>query len=222
MRLSCKDTGLAMALGLLGTKLGMTTAFDERGRGVAVTLLEITPNRVTQVKTVGKEGYNAVQLGVGEKRRPTKAEAGHAARSGGPAPAFLREFRLAADPPALGSQITVDLFADVAAVDVSARSKGKGFAGVVKRHNFSRGPKTHGSKAYRRPKSSGTSATPSEVLNGRPMPGHMGAAWTTCRNVKVLKVDVEKGLLIVKGATPGPNGCRVVVCPTRKRRRHHK
>jgi len=200
----------------------MTTAFDERGRAVAVTVLEITPNRVTQVKTVAKDGYDAVQVGVGEKRHPTKPETGHAARSGGPAPAFVREFRIAEEPPAIGSLLTVDLLADVAAVDISARSKGKGFAGVVKRHNFSRGPKTHGSKAYRRPKSSGTSATPSEVLNGRPMPGHMGAAWTTCRNVKVFKIDAAKSLLVVKGATPGPNGCLVVVRPTGKRRRHHK
>lgn len=206
-----------MPLGMLGKKLGMTTAFDDEGRAVAVTVLELPPNRLTQVKTPERDGYAAVQLGLGEKKRPNKPEAGHAAKAGVAASATLREFRLAdAASYKAGDVVDISIFEGVAAVDVRARSKGRGFAGVVKRHGFRRGPKTHGSKAYRRPKSIGASATPSEVYKGKRMPGHMGHAWLTAQNLKIFRLDAEKALLIVKGAAPGPNGGLVVVSPARK------
>jgi large subunit ribosomal protein L3 len=206
-----------MPLGMLGKKLGMTTAFDEDGRAFAVTVLELRPNRLTQVKSPEKDGYAAVQLGLGEKKRPNKPEAGHAARAGVAAPAVLREFKTA-DAASFkpGDVVEVSIFEGVPAVDVRALSKGRGFAGVIKRHGFRRGPKSHGSKAYRRPKSAGASATPSEVYRGKRMPGHMGHRWLTCANLKVFRLDVEKSLLVVKGAAPGPNGGIVVVSPARK------
>ncbi len=206
-----------MPLGMLGKKLGMTTAFDEEGRAVAVTVLELPPNRLTQVKSPEKDGYAAVQLGLGEKKRPNKPEAGHAARAGVAPPEVLREFRTA-DAASFkpGDVVDVSIFEGVAAVDVRARSKGRGFAGVIKRHGFRRGPKSHGSKAYRRPKSIGASATPSKVYKGKRMPGHMGHRWLTCASLKVFRLDAEKSLLVVKGPTPGPNGGLVVVSPARK------
>jgi large subunit ribosomal protein L3 len=206
-----------MALGMLGKKLGMTTAFDEEGRAVAVTVLELPPNRLAQVKTPERDGYAAVQLGLGEKKRPNKPEAGHAAKSGVAVPAVLREFRTAdVEPFKAGDVVDISIFEGVAAVDVRARSKGRGFAGVIKRHGFRRGPKSHGSKAYRRPKSIGASATPSKVYKGKRMPGHMGHRWLTTANLKVFRLDAAKSLLIVKGAAPGPNGGLVVVSPSRK------
>lgn len=206
-----------MPLGMLGKKLGMTTVFDDEGRAVGVTVLELPPNRLVQVKTPERDGYAAVQLGLGEKKRPTKPEAGHAAAAGSPAPAVLREFRVddTGDMKA-GDVVDVSMFEGVGAVDIRARSKGRGFAGVIKRHKFHRGPKTHGSKAYRRPKSIGASATPSEVYKGKKMPGHMGHRWLTAANLKVFRVDAEKSLLVIKGAAPGPNGGLVVVSPSRK------
>ena len=212
-----------MRLGMLGKKLGMTTVFDEAGRAVGVTVLELPPNRVYQVKTAAKEGYAAVQLGIGRKKHPPKAEAGHAVKAGVPAAAVLREFRVDAnDPLAVGGDVDLSLFENVKSVDVLSVSKGRGFAGVIKRWKFHRGPKTHGSKAYRRPKSSGPSTTPAEVRNGKRMPGHMGARRVTVRNLKVVQVDADKSLLVVEGATPGPNGGRVVVYPTNKRTRAHR
>ena len=206
-----------MALGMLGKKLGMTTVFDDEGRAVAVTVLELPPNRLTQVKTPERDGYAAVQLGLGEKKRPNKPEAGHAAKAGVAAPATLQEFRVG-DPGVFkaGDVVDVSMFEGVAAVDIRARSKGRGFAGVIKRYGFHRGPKTHGSKAYRRPKSIGASATPAEVCKGKKMPGHMGHRWLTAANLKVFRVDAEKSLLVIKGAAPGPNGGLVVVFPARK------
>ena len=206
-----------MPLGMLGKKLGMTTAFDDEGRAVAVTVLELPPNRLTQVKTSERDGYAAVQLGLGEKKRPNKPETGHAAKAGVSAPAVLREFRLGdVEPYKAGDVVDISIFEGVGAVDIRARSKGRGFAGVIKRHNFHRGPTTHGSKAYRRPKSIGASATPSKVYKGKKMPGHMGHRWLTEANLKVFRLDAEKALLIVKGAAPGPNGGLVVVLPARK------
>jgi large subunit ribosomal protein L3 len=206
-----------MPLGMLGKKLGMTTAFDDEGRAVAVTVLELPPNRLTQVKTPERDGYAAVQLGLGEKKRPTKPETGHAAKAGVSAPAVLREFRLGdVESYKAGDVVDISIFEGVGAVDIRARSKGRGFAGVIKRHGFHRGPKTHGSKAYRRPKSIGASATPSKVYKGKKMPGHMGHGRLTAANLKVFGLDAEKSLLIVKGAAPGPNGGLVVVSPSRK------
>jgi large subunit ribosomal protein L3 len=195
----------------------MTTVFDDEGRAVAVTVLQLPPNRLVQVKTPERDGYIAVQLGLGEKKRPNKPEAGHAAKADVAAPALLREFRVAdAGAMKAGDVVDVSMFEGVGAVDIRARSKGRGFAGVIKRHKFHRGPKTHGSKAYRRPKSIGASATPSEVYKGKKMPGHMGHRWLTAANLKVFRVDAEKSLLVIKGAAPGPNGGLVVVSPARK------
>jgi large subunit ribosomal protein L3 len=209
-----------MTLGMLGKKLGMTTAFDEEGRAVAVTVFELPPNRLTQIKTVDRDGYTAVQLGLAEKKRPTKAQTGHAEKAGIPAPAVLREFRVDdVEGYNAGDVIDLSIFEGVPAVDVRARSKGRGFAGVIKRHGFHRGPKTHGSKSYRRPKSIGASATPSKVYKGKRMPGHMGHRKLIVSNLKVFRLDAEKSLLIVKGAAPGPNGGLVEVYPARKARK---
>jgi len=210
---------MTMALGLIGKKLGMTTVFDARGRAVAVTVLELAPNRVAQVKTQAREGYDAVQLGWGEKKHPRRAEAGHAAKAGGACPRLLKEFRAPGRELKTGDVVDITLFEGVAAVDVKARSKGRGFAGVIKRWGFSRGPKTHGCKAYRRPKSSGASTTPAEVRNGKRMPGHMGDRWLTCRNLQVVRLEAERSLLVIRGGTPGPNGGQVIVYPTNKRKR---
>ena len=192
--------------GLLGRKLGMLQIFDDQGRLRGVTAVEVGPCWVTQVRTEEKEGYSAVQLGYGEKKKLTKPASGHLAASGAPNLRHLAEFR-AEGELALGDRVGVELFEVGQFVDVTATSKGRGFAGGVKRHHFAGGPKTHGqSDRHRAPGSIGAGTTPGRVFKGTKMAGHMGAKRTTVRNLEVLSRNEDRGVIFVTGTVPGPNG----------------
>ncbi len=201
--------------GLIGKKLGMTRIFDTGGLAVPVTVIEAGPCFVVQKKTAAKEGYEALQLGFERKSlgKCNKPEKGHLEKHGAKS-GFknLREFRWeSGDPHEEGQEITVEQFAIGDRVDVIGTSKGKGFAGTVKRHNFHRGPMTHGSMNHRAPGSIGQSAYPSRVINGKKLPGRMGNARVTLRNLEVVDVRPEENLLVVKGAIPGPNQGLVLI-----------
>lgn len=209
-----------MISGIIGRKMGMTQLFAEDGTVTPVTVIKAGPCVVIQTKSAaGRDGYNAVQLGLVEDKpirlkNVTKPLQGHFEKTGGGTPPtrILREFRLNAEPDAsVGDQVKVDLFADGDKIDVVGKSKGRGFAGTIKRHNFSRGPESHGSMNVRAPGSIGQSAYPSRVIKGTRSSGHMGDARVTVQNLTVAKVDVENNLLMVLGAVPGPNGGLVVV-----------
>jgi large subunit ribosomal protein L3 len=195
--------------GIIGKKLGMTQLFDEAGAVVPVTVIEAGPCPVLQVRSSDKEGYRAVQLGFGQKKaaRAGKAEIGHAAKAGlETAPQVLREFRLAGDQEAaIGDTVTVDAFELGSRVKVTGTTKGRGFQGVVKRHGFAGGRASHGAtRIHRAPGSIGAGTNPSRVIKGKRMPGHMGNAQQTVRNLKVAKIDAERNLLYIRGAVPGP------------------
>ncbi len=192
--------------GLLGRKLGMLQVFDDQGRLRGATALEVGPCWVTQVRTEEKDGYAAVQLGYGEKRKLNKPASGHLAASGAPNLRHLAEFR-ATGEVSLGDQIGADIFEQGELVDVTATSKGRGFQGGVKRHHFRGGPKTHGqSDRHRAPGSIGAGTTPGRVFKGTRMAGHMGAARTTVRNLEVIGRNDERGVIFVAGTVPGPPG----------------
>ncbi|MFO7581220.1 50S ribosomal protein L3 [Guyparkeria sp.] len=211
-----------MALGVVGRKVGMTRVFDDSGVSTPVTVIEVEPNRVTQKKVDDVDGYTALQVTVGERRpnRVTKPMAGHFAKASVAAGRAVREFRV--DESMLGeyetgSEITVEIFNEVPAVDVTGTSKGKGFAGTVKRHNFRTQDATHGnSLSHRVPGSIGQNQTPGRVFPGKKMAGHMGDERVSALNLKVVRVDVENGLLLVKGAVPGATGGDVLVRPSVK------
>ncbi|QGT79233.1 50S ribosomal protein L3 [Guyparkeria halophila] len=211
-----------MALGVVGRKVGMTRVFDESGASTPVTVIEVEPNRVTQKKVDDVDGYTALQVTVGERRpgRVTKPMAGHFAKASVAAGRAVREFRVDEDVLAnyeAGNEITVEIFNDVPAVDVTGTSKGKGFAGTVKRHNFRTQDATHGnSLSHRVPGSIGQNQTPGRVFKGKKMAGHMGDERVSAMNLKVVRVDVENGLLLVKGAVPGATGGDVLVRPSVK------
>ena len=195
-----------MNRGLLGRKLGMSSLFSPEGHQVPVTVLEVGPCVVTQVKALATDGYNAVQVGFLEKRenRINKPLGGHFKKSGGQAFAFLRE--ISVDDPSgynLGQTLTVDMFRVGDSVDISGVSKGRGFSGVIKRWGFHGGRATHGSMFHRAPGSVGASATPSKIIKGRKMPGHYGNRRVTVRNLEIVDIRPEQHLLIVKGAVPG-------------------
>ncbi len=192
-----------MVLGIIGRKLGMTQLFRENAKAEAVTVIEAGPCMVTQVKTAAREGYSAVQLGYGQAKRLKSPQRGHLKKLG--EFKYLREFRLEdAEPVKVGQKIDVSLFKTGDRVDVIGISKGKGFAGVVKRHHFAGGPKTHGqSDRHRAPGSIGASASPGRVWKGVRMAGHMGNERVTVRNLEVLEADLERNRLLVKGAVPG-------------------
>ena len=195
-----------MARKLLGRKLGMTQVWTEEGNLLPVTVIEAGPCVVTQVKTAEKEGYDALQIGFGDIREKlvNKPDAGHFAKAKVDPKRHLAEVRL--DAPAenkVGDVLTVEDFADAEKVNVAGVSKGKGFAGVMKRHNFGGGPGSHGSRFHRRPGSIGQAATPAKVFKGKKMAGQMGNERVTVRGLKVVKVDTEQNLLLVKGAVPG-------------------
>ena len=200
-----------MSIGLIGRKVGMTQIFQPDGTMVGVSVVQITPNTVTRLRTPDRDGYTAVQLGAGERRKLTKPVAGQLKDL--PRVATIREFRLdSADEDSVGQQITVaDVFADGDIVDVTGVSKGKGFAGTVKRHNFSRGPKTHGSDNYRKPGSIGPGTTPGRVYRGMKMGGHMGHVRITVKKLRVVRVDPERNLILVKGSVPGSPGALTFV-----------
>jgi large subunit ribosomal protein L3 len=193
--------------GIIGRKLGMTQIFDESGAVVPVTVIEAGPCPVVQVRSEEKDGYAAVQLGFGAKKpvRATSAEKGHAAKAGlEAAPAVLREFRFDA-APSVGERVTVEGFEKGGRVKVTGTTKGRGFQGVVKRHGFGGGRASHGAtRVHRAPGSIGAGTNPSRVIKGKKMPGHMGAAQQTVRNLMVAKVDAERNLLYLRGAVPGP------------------
>jgi len=217
-----------MTMGLVGRKCGMTRVFTEEGVSIPVTVIEAQPNRITQVKTVENDGYRALQVSAGERKasRVSKPEAGHFAKAKVEAGDLITEFRLAADEQpeegefAAGQEIKVDFFAEGQKVDVIGTSIGKGFAGAIKRHNFSMQDATHGnSLAHRAPGSIGQNQTPGRVFKGKKMAGHMGNVRRTAQNLEVVRVDQERNLLLIKGAVPGHKGGRVVVQPSIKARK---
>lgn len=211
-----------MSIGLVGRKSGMTRIFTEEGTSVPVTVVEVQPNRITQIKTPETDGYTAVQVTTGSRRasRVTKGMAGHFAKANTEAGSGLWEFR-AADAEiaelATGGEIKVDLFAEGQLVDVTGTSKGKGFQGGVKRHNFQMQDATHGnSLSHRAPGSIGQCQTPGRVWKGKKMAGQMGNERSTTQSLKVVRVDLENNLLLIKGAVPGATGSNVVVRPAVK------
>ncbi len=210
-----------MVEGILGIKRGMTQVFDENGRRTAVTVIEAGPCKVTQIKTRDREGYESVQLGLGEKKhsRVNSPIRGHAQKAGVSVPQLVREFNLAGEEiPQLGQQVDVTLFQEGDLVDISGVTKGRGFQGTVKRHGFSRGPITHGSRSQREPGSIGC-VRPGRVIKGRDLPGHMGVKRRTVQRLKVVSVEPEKNMLVVKGAVPGAKNGYLEIRKTKKPRK---
>ena len=209
-----------MSVGLIGRKAGMTRIFTEDGVSVPVTVIEVDPNRVTQVKTAEKDGYTAIQVTTGSVKanRLTKPEAGHYAKASVEAGRGLWEFRLSGDEEInVGDSLTVERFEAGQKVDVSGQSKGKGFQGGIKRWNFSMQDATHGnSLSHRAPGSIGQCQTPGRVWKGKKMAGHMGAERVTVQTLEVVRVDAERNLLLIKGAVPGATGGDVIVKPAVK------
>ena len=210
-----------MAKGLLGRKVGMTQIFSSDGKVVPVTVVEASPNRITQVKSVESDGYNALQIGVGvvKDKNVTKAQKGHFEKANVKPVRITRELRMSDTPEQKpGDTITVDIFAEGEIVDVIGTSKGKGFAGTIKRHNFSRGPMGHGSKSHREPGSMGPriSGGGGKVFKGKKLPGRMGGDRVTVQCLTVARVDVERNLILIKGAIPGPKNGSVLIRNTVK------
>lgn len=210
--------------GIIGKKVGMTQIFDEQGNAVPVTVIQAGPCFVTQVRTADRDGYVGIQLGFAETKpqRLSKGQLGHLQRNDLPALRYLREFRVKDGEldVAEGQQITADVFAKGERVDVIGTSKGRGFAGGIKRHHFRRQPKTHGaSDRTRAPGSVGQNTYPGRTFKGKRMAGHMGSDRVTTENLEVVVVDAEKNLLAVRGSVPGQNGGIVLIKPARPRRR---
>ena len=210
-----------MAKGLLGRKVGMTQIFSSDGKVVPVTVVEASPNRITQVKSVESDGYNALQIGVGvvKDKNVTKAQKGHFEKANVKPVRITRELRMSETPDQKpGDTITVDIFAEGEIVDVIGTSKGKGFAGTIKRHNFSRGPMGHGSKSHREPGSMGPriSGGGGKVFKGKKLPGRMGGERVTVQCLTVARVDAERNLILIKGAIPGPKNGSVLIRNTVK------
>lgn len=211
-----------MSLGLVGRKLGMTRVFAEDGASIPVTVLEMSANRVSQIKTPDRDGYTALQLAYGERRsnRVNKAEAGHFAKAAIEAGRGLCEFPVTADVLSqyqAGASITVEIFSVGQLVDVTGTSQGKGFSGVIRRHNFRSNRATHGnSRSHNTPGSIGQAQDPGRVFPGKRMAGQLGNVRVTTQNLEVVRVDVERGLLLVKGAVPGSKGNDVLVRPAVK------
>jgi large subunit ribosomal protein L3 len=209
-----------MTIGLIGRKRGMTRVFSEDGVSTPVTVIEVEPNRVSQLKTADTDGYNAIQVTVGERKasRVSKPQAGHFAKAQTAAGRKVAEFRTEEDAELeLGAEIKVDIFEAGQKIDISGITKGKGFAGVVKRYGFGGGDATHGnSLAHRAPGSIGQCQTPGRVFKGKRMAGHMGDKKRTLQNLSVVKVDAERNLLLVKGSVPGATGSDVIIRPAVK------
>lgn len=217
-----------MTIGLIGRKAGMTRVFTEAGEAIPVTVIEVPPNRVSQVKSLQADGYRAVQVAYGRRRasRVTKPLAGHYAKAGVEAGECLREFRLDADEGAdlvVGQEISVGIFEAGQKVDVRGVTKGRGFAGAVRRHHFRTQDATHGnSLSHRAPGSIGQNQTPGRVWKGKRMAGHMGAVNRCQQGLEVVRVDAERNLLLVRGGVPGPAGGRLVVLPSVKQKNKGK
>lgn len=212
-----------MPIGLVGRKCGMTRQFTEDGNSIPVTVIEIMPNRVAQVKTSEKDGYRSYQITTGIKKpsRVIKPAAGHFSKAGVDAGSGLWEFRLVGDEGqdiAVGSSLKVDIFQEGQKIDVTGISRGKGFAGTVKRHNFRTQDATHGnSLSHRKPGSIGQNQTPGRVFKGKKMAGHLGNKRCTMQNQEVVRIDVERNILLVKGAVPGAPGSIVLLRPSVKK-----
>ena len=199
--------------GILGRKIGMTEKFTTDGKVIPVTVISVEPNVITQIKTVDNDGYNAIQLGVVDKKEKhaTKQEIGHAKKAGVAPKRFLKEIRVEDTTTyELGSTIKADTFEAGEKVDVTGTSKGKGFAGVIKRHNQSRGPETHGSRYHRRPGSMGT-MRPMRVLKGKKLAGHMGSETVTIQNLEIIEVNVNDNYILVSGNVPGAKNSLVLI-----------
>ena len=211
-----------MAIGIVGRKAGMTRVFTDDGVSVPVTVIEVEPNRVTQVCSPDTDGYSAIQVTVGSKKasRLTKPMAGHYAKAGVEAGRGLWEFRLddhKGDVPEVGAELNAAIFEVGQKVDVRGSSKGKGFQGAVKRYNFRTQDATHGnSLSHRAPGSIGQCQTPGRVFKGKKMAGHMGAAQVSTQNIEVVRVDADRNILLVKGAVPGSRGGDVIITPAIK------
>lgn len=208
-----------MKKALLATKVGMTQIFNDNGALIPVTVLQAGPCVVTQVKTVENDGYSAVQVGFGDIREVlvNKPRKGHFAKAGVENKRFLKEFRFdnAADYQ-VGQEIKADIFTEGDRIDATAKSKGKGFQGAIKRHNQSRGPMKHGSKFHRHAGSNGAATSPGRVFKGKHMPGHMGNVKVTVQNLEVVKIDTQNNIILVKGAVPGPKKSLVMLKGTVK------
>jgi len=209
-----------MSLGLVGRKVGMTRVFTDDGDTIPVTVVDVSNNRVAQIKTPDTDGYAAVQLAYGRRRpsRVTKAAAGHFAKASVEGGAALKEFRVNPDELAsvqLGGPVGVDIFKVGQKVDVTGTSQGKGFAGVIRRHHFSSNRASHGnSVSHRKPGSIGQNQDPGRVFPGKRMAGHLGNARRTVQNVEIIRIDAERQLLLIRGALPGSRGGGVTVRPT--------
>ena len=209
-----------MSLGLVGRKVGMTRLFTDEGDAVPVTVVDVSNNRVTQIKTTDSDGYAAVQVTFGKRRasRVTKPMAGHFAKAGTEAGSVLREFPVSTEVAAglkAGATIGADIFKVGQKVDVCGDTMGKGFSGVIKRHNFSSNRATHGnSVSHNKPGSTGQNQSPSKVFPGKRMAGHLGDVRSTVQNLEIVRIDAERQLLMIKGSLPGSKGGNVVVSPT--------
>ncbi len=204
--------------GILGLKVGMTEKFTKDGRVIPVTVISVEPNVITQIKTVENDGYNAIQLGIVDKKekRSTKPEIGHAKKAGAAPKRFLKEIRVDdVTSYELGSALKADTFEIGEKVDVTGTSKGKGFTGVIKRHNQSRGPETHGSRYHRRPGSMGT-MRPMRVLKGKKLAGHMGCETVTIQNLEIIDINLEDNYILVSGNVPGAKNSLVLIKSTVK------
>ena len=211
-----------MQKAILGRKLGMTQIFDEVGRLVPVTVVEAGPNPVVQKKTVENDGYSAIQVGFIDvkEQRANKPQKGHFSKAGISPKKYLREFRIEnAESLNVGDEIKADVFENGEKIDVTGISKGKGFAGTVKRWGTHRGPMSHGSHYHRGPGSMGACSSPGRVMKGKRLPGHMGVDRVTVQNLCVVRVDVDKNLILVRGGVPGPKGGLLIIKNTVKGRR---
>ena len=193
---------------IIGTKIGMTQIFDEKGVVIPVTAIQAGPCVVAQVKEIETDGYNAIQLGFGEvkEKHMNKPEKGHFAKAGIQHKKHLREFRVDSIDVKVGDEVKADVFQAGEKIDVQGTTKGKGFQGVIKRHGQSRGPMGHGSMYHRRPGSMGPTSTPGRVFKGKKLPGHMGVQTVTIQNLDVVRVDTDKNVILVKGSVPGAKG----------------
>lgn len=198
-----------MKKGLIGKKIGMTQIFNEEGKVIPVTVIEAGPCVVSQVKTEETDGYNSIQLGFGaiKESKVNKPERGHFTKANIAPARYLREFRVdSIEDVKVGDELKADIFMAGDKIDIQGTSKGKGFQGVIKRHGQHRGPMGHGSMYHRRPGSMGANSTPGRVFKGKKLPGHMGAETVTIQNLEVIKVDLDKNIILVKGSVPGAKG----------------
>ncbi len=214
-----------MSKGILGKKIGMTRIFNEEGQAVPVTVIEAGPCSVLQVKSTAKDGYSSIQIGYGRKKesKTNKPALGHLKKTGAQPPKYIKEIKTSGDEEFQpGQEIKVDIFEPGEFVDIIGISIGKGFQGGMKRWHYSGGPKTHGSMSHRRPGSIGASASPSRVFKGKHMPGHMGSQVKTIQNIKVVKVDTDNNLIMVKGSVAGKPNSYLIIKQALKKRKTEK